>query len=448
MRAAKSPRMGLRMLGCSCVMVILFLLFAATTSSAARRSRRTDSTVSRDFADARALFQKVWQPGVASKAGGDGLGPVYNENSCAGCHHLGGMGGAARNQHNVTLLTAFAGPVRCEKGEYVFQGELEDLHPGFRNHTSIVIHDHATSPFEEARLKRIRNYLTADTRDGLVALGTSSRNTPALFGDGLIDNVSDKALLDAAKRGFAAFPEIKGRVSRLHDGRLGRFGWKGQSARLRDFVLSACANELGLEVTGHHQVSLASHKDFDRSKLRKDLTDSEADLLVWFVANLPKPVIQPVDPFLTTRGAEVFRAIGCATCHAPRLDQVSAIYSDLLLHDLGDLMRDSGGGYGMSSTRGRIVDRSSSNDGPLPSGDAGPTEWRTAPLWGVADSAPYLHDGRAATLDEAIRLHGGEAAATARRYAKLSFMDNQSLLAFLHSLCAPPAPMRSMARAL
>ncbi len=66
------------------------------------------------------------------------------------------------------------------------------------------------------------------------------------------------------------------------------------------------------------------------------------------------------------------------------------------------------------------------------------TEWRTPPLWGVADSAPYLHDGRAKTLDEAIRLHDGEAAKIASRYAKLDYGERQELLAFLHSLTAGP----------
>jgi CxxC motif-containing protein (DUF1111 family) len=65
---------------------------------------------------------------------------------------------------------------------------------------------------------------------------------------------------------------------------------------------------------------------------------------------------------------------------------------------------------------------------------AAPTEWRTPPLWGVADSAPYLHDGRANTLDDAIRRHDGEAAKTATRYTELTASDRRALLAFLNSL--------------
>ena len=57
----------------------------------------------------------------------------------------------------------------------------------------------------------------------------------------------------AEQAGSKTVPEIHGRVSRLADGRIGRFGWKGQMASLEDFVLTACAVELGLEVPGHHQ---------------------------------------------------------------------------------------------------------------------------------------------------------------------------------------------------
>jgi CxxC motif-containing protein (DUF1111 family) len=434
----------------SCVIAGVFLTCSMTSTStsatAPRPGRRTDTTVSRAYSEARALFQKVWQPGEPSPAGGDGLGPLFNENSCVGCHHLGGVGGAGGNNRNVTLLTAFAGPPNREKGDPVFQGELEDLHPGFRNQTSIVLHKHATSPTDDARLTRIRTYDTVQTRDALIALKTSTRSTPALFGDGLIDRISDSDILNGETRSSTTmFPEIKGRASRLKDGRIGRFGWKGQSATLRDFVLGACANELGLEVPGHHQLTLDSQKRFDPKSLKADLSDTETELLVRFVASLARPVVRPVDIVLTSHGARVFEAIGCATCHSPKLGNVSGVYSDLLLHDLGALFRDSGGGYGMSSVPGRIVDGSTSTGDPAPSGtgEAGPTEWRTVPLWGVADSAPYLHDGRAGTLDEAIRLHGGEAAETARRYAKLPFGDRQALLAFLHSLRAPAVSSRN-----
>ena len=70
-------------------------------------------------------------------------------------------------------------------------------------------------------------------------------------------------------------------------------------------------------------------------------------------------------------------------------------------------------------------------------GSTSPSEWRTPPLWGVADSAPYLHDGRAATLAEAIKLHAGQAASSANRFAGLSNVQQEELIAFLNTLRAP-----------
>ena len=73
-------------------------------------------------------------------------------------------------------------------------------------------------------------------------------------------------------------------------------------------------------------------------------------------------------------------------------------------------------------------------------GSASRLHWRTPPLWGVRDSAPYLHDGRAATLMEAIMLHGGEAAAVRLRFLSMPVEDRLALISFLNTLAAPSAP--------
>ena len=92
-------------------------------------------------------------------------------------------------------------------------------------------------------------------RHGSILVRTSERNPPALFGAGLIDAIPDEAIEAAAKRKFPGSSAVKGRVSRLKDGRIGRFGWKAQTATLKEFVLSAAAGEMGLEVPGRHQAA-------------------------------------------------------------------------------------------------------------------------------------------------------------------------------------------------
>ena len=119
----------------------------------------------------------------------------------------------------------------------------------------------------------------------------------------------------------------------------------------------------------------------------------------------------------------MFESAGCATCHQPALGDVDGIYSDLLLHDMGPGLSDSGSYYG-------ITRPDSSSDGVKQQ------EWRTPPLWGFRDSGPYLHDGRAKNLEEAVALHGGEAAKSAQRFFKLIPDERLRVQAFLRSLAA------------
>ncbi len=170
----------------------------------------------------------------------------------------------------------------------------------------------------------------------------------------------------------------------------------------------------------------------------------QCNQLIEYVRELRPPVLRPAIEASATLGFPIFVSIGCATCHATSLGGVDGLYSDLLLHDLGDRISDSGVYYGGPAPPGGVRDLADAKEPqPRTSGEAGPTEWRTAPLWGVADSAPYLHDGRASSLDEAIRLHGGEAAATSTRYMKLNRVDRHDLLAFLQSLTVAPRPRKS-----
>jgi CxxC motif-containing protein (DUF1111 family) len=104
----------------------------------------------------------------------------------------------------------------------------------------------------------------------------------------------------------------------LKDGRLGRFGWKSQVARLDDFVLTACANELGLEVPGHHQATSPLAPDAKDRGL--DLTAEECAALVDYVRTLPPPVSpEPRDAHeaaAVAAGRELFHSAGCATCRS------------------------------------------------------------------------------------------------------------------------------------
>jgi CxxC motif-containing protein (DUF1111 family) len=225
-----------------------------------------------------------------------------------------------------------------------------------------------------------------------------------------------------------------GRAMRLPDGRIGKFGWKAQSASLSDFVQAACANELGLSNPGSAQPRPLGKMDYQSPGL--DLTLEQCNQLTAFIAALPRPVERlPADSDPRTpapegdKGRQLFLRIGCAECHTPSLGSVEGIYSDLLLHRMGDKLQGVGS---YNQPAGGLRDFSPGQGPPQ-------DEWRTPPLWGVADSAPYLHDGRADTLEQAILFHGGQAERSSQRFARLSAAEKALLLDFLKTLRAPPA---------
>lgn len=311
------------------------------------------------------LFARTWVAMDPRAGEGDGLGPVFNGRSCAGCHAQGGLGGSGGSHANVVV-------------------------PG--------------------RMVAIKARASTE-------LSFAVRATPALFGAARIDAVPEGELLVAEALGVDGHPEITGRAARDRGGRIGRFGWKGQVASLAAFVELACANELGLETAAAHQPGDAAPGI--------DLDDDALDALVGFVEALPQP-IELQTPGID-EGRALFAEVGCDGCHRERLGDVEGLYSDLLLHDLGPELSDAGGGYGVAL------------QAAADPGAAQPGEWRTPPLWGLRDSAPYLHDGMAPTVERAIDLHAGEASAVVRAWRRLSDADRAAIGVFLGSLAAPAA---------
>jgi RNA polymerase sigma factor (sigma-70 family) len=421
-----------------------------------RRSEKTLST-------GRELFERVWVKNDPRSHGGDGLGPVFNGQSCVGCHNLGGSGGAGAVDRNIELATvngafgdgmgysySFSMDFGAGRMDYRFGGDqdgpsrrrplvdttfLAGIHPGFRDSKSTVLHHYGTDPAYQTW----RGSVTG--RHGTILIQSSERNPTALFGAGRIDSISDEVIEAAARRKSSGAAQFKGRVSRLKDGRIGRFGWKAQTATLDDFVRSAGAGEMGLEVPSRHQAADPRLPGLAATGL--DMNEDECDALVEHLRNLPIPVtIKPADDKDAAQwkaGETNFKSIGCTACHMPKLGDVEGIYSDLLLHDMGAQLADTDA-YNVF-----VGERADANSLPVAGrvrnelGTASLREWRTPPLWGVRDSGPYLHDGRAATLAEAIRLHAGQGATAARRFAELSPRRKQQLEAFLSSLASPSA---------
>lgn len=574
------------------------LLNASSAESQAEQPSQAQS------ADGRELFHRGWLPKDPRSPEGDGLGPMFNESSCVGCHNQGGPGGAGPASKNVDLLTAFIhqpvlnranisgivprgnGPSGLMRHRKNLSKQLGKIHPGFTTGSSVVVHRFGTSsqhskwrenlltsqpqqfaqpvsvsfapqvvpgtpvevnasteadpvadtpatfvsdpppsepparnpetfpepatgtpiglpsppqfgntalpgfvqqpqqitatatgiPLVDEALSEMRRLqqqtrkdVTGTLQRGQVVMLRSQRNTTALFGAGVIDAIPDSALIELASKKYEDFPRVNGRVHRLPNGKIGKFGWKAQKPSLRDFTLAACANELGLDVPGHRQPAVPYEKGTKTKG--HDMTNNQADALVAYVRSLPAPIQEtPKDreaANIIEDGEKLFESVGCAVCHTPNVGEAKGVYSDLLLHDLGDKLQASGS-YGTALVPHQVessnesqspgTDEGSSDGQAAPGSEGsgqqvsnpssgsskqvkstGPTsaEWRTPPLWGLRDSAPYLHDGRAATVEQAIALHGGEGSDSAIRYFLLLPKKRQKLVAFLKTLRAP-----------
>jgi CxxC motif-containing protein (DUF1111 family) len=203
---------------------------------------------------------------------------------------------------------------------------------------------------------------------------------------------------------------------------VGRFGWKAQQADLLSFSGDAYLNEMG--VTNRlFPIENAPNGDVDLLQICDTTPDPEdihdnIDLFTDFMQFLAPPPRGAIGAS-ELAGEAIATNIGCLDCHRPTYTAVSPVsaidgqsvhaYSDFLLHDIG------------------------TGDG-IVQGDAQGNEIRTAPLWGLRRSGPYLHDGRARRVTDAIEAHGGQAQAARDAFAQLPSSNRAALLKFLRSL--------------
>lgn len=389
-----------------------------------------------EIAEGRELFEHQWAVNDPL-AHGDGLGPVFNARSCAACHFQGGLGGGGSNEHNAVGFEIHSRPGDPDFHTGTIHNYSTD--PAFRESERVVRKLFPIIPGRTTQSGSPGCFVTTTIPD-FDPVRTESVQTTALFGAGWIDLISDRAILrNARNRGMKeAVNEMKldfngvpvGRV-RYVSGGIGKFGWKGQFATLEEFVAAACANELGLSTPTVEQAKPLSAPHYTSSG--PDLDKKQFRALVAFVKTLPKPIEAEGD-VSPGHGKELFGTIGCAICHVPDLGGVEGVYSDFLLYSLDDPHPEGGpggGGYGAPPPpQLQLPDR--------PDDEPKPTEWKTPALWGVADSAPYLHDGSAATLEDAILHHQGDAKSVTTKFKELSAEDRAAIVAFLSTLKAPP----------
>jgi CxxC motif-containing protein (DUF1111 family) len=333
----------------------------------------------------------------------DGLGPVFNNDSCAACHSNPAVGGdsdvfvtrfgTTTNGH-FDPLAQFGGSLIQSQGIGVV-GSCDFAGETVPPEATIVAH----------------------------------RKTTPLFGLGLVDSVPDKTFLLLAQLEKNVAPATAGRVNVVDDlttGKqaVGKFGWKAQNPNLLQFSGDAYLNEMGIT---NPLFPAENCPNGDCAAMATCLAGGQLEddgTGVTAFADFMTLLAPPGRGAITrdgSAGERVFLRIGCGACHLPALvtgpSPVKALnrvvfhpYSDFLLHDMGAL----GDGIEQGRANGR--------------------DMRTAPLWGLRVRQSYLHDGSALTLDAAILAHDGQGRFARNRFNALSAQDAQKLMAFLNSL--------------
>jgi Di-haem oxidoreductase, putative peroxidase len=393
------------------------------------------------------------------------VGPIMNGVSCAGCHSQPAIGGGGlfineirvRNNTQPGPVHIFAVDNFLRNGPQT-QGTTAIFPQGIEAEPlgcQITVPGCQLSPCQEEEVDKTTFSTDLGTCDPTSADFHSGGNCVvgraalALFGDGLVEAVSDQTFEQIAESEPHA---IQGTVKMVTENftkvaHVGRFGWKNDHASLRGFAGDAYLNEMGItNPDNQNEVSqCAVNKRAYGMELEdtgvEDTTDpdgrADIDRFSDFMRGLAPPPTLPQSAS-AQNGSKLFASMGCAGCHMPSMttasDPASFIppttagipisqtlnntlanqtfhpYSDFLLHDMGSL-----------------------GDG-ITSGTAGPTMMRTVPLWGLRAKSQFLHDGRAGDIPTAIKLHDGQGKPAAQAFNALSAQQQLDVVNFLNTL--------------
>jgi CxxC motif-containing protein (DUF1111 family) len=342
----------------------------------------------------------------------EGLGPVYNAQSCGECHQNPATGGVSQ------ITEVRAGRINA------FNRFVD--HPG-----GSLIHSRAIDATAQEHILPGHDVRTLRT----------SLNT---LGDGFVEAIANSTLLAIAQRqptlsgGLIAGQAITVPVNEAGAGvlRVGRFGWKDQHASLLSFAADAYLNEMGITSPlqpVENTTNGRSAAPYDKVADPEDDGD-DVELFAQFMRSTMAPARDPdlAATLEAQRGERVFSAIGCNICHVTSITTAPAgtpinggellvpaalgnktihPFSDFLLHDIG------------------------TGDGIVQNGGQGTADkMRTAPLWGLRTHDRFMHDAASLTLINAILRHDGEASVTRSRFRSLFSSDQDALLTFLASL--------------
>ncbi len=373
-----------------------------------------------------------------------GLGPVYNNVSCASCHIADGRGKPALpGQQLLSMLFRISIPGEDAHGGPLsvpgFGGQLQSsavFGKALEGSVNISYSEETVlcGGGEQVSLRRplytIQNtYLPAPAN-----MMISPRIAPPVFGLGLLQAIPESTLMAWADEGDGNGDGISGKLNLVwniaeNKNSIGRFGWKASAPDLLQQTAGAYNEDMGITNRIFPQENSYGQAQYDGFDDEYEVSDSLLNAVVFYTRSLSVPARRNVTDPIVLKGENIFVQAGCDKCHKPSVrtevnvafpsisNQLIAPYTDLLLHDMGADLSDE-----------------------RPDFKASAYEWRTAPLWGIGltqivnGHSFFLHDGRARNILEAILWHGGEAQQAKEYVRQLSVSDRQALLTFLNSL--------------
>lgn len=378
----------------------------------------------------------------------DGLGPLYNAQSCRECHQSPVSGAASQVAE---LRVGHQGPDgHFHNPEIPIAGGAEVISG------RSLVNDRAICPNAAFPDKEIQERVPETENIRTFRLSLS------LLGDGFVEAVADQTLIDlAAQQCKSSHRKICGQVLEVPiveaPGQMsvGRFGWKDQHASLLSFAGDAYLNEMGItnrlqpdEVTN----LCNAHSEPNDTPGPDGLSDIDHFARFVRATKAPARDFQLASGAVAKKGEGLFDKIGCANCHVETLTTapagtkinggtftIPAALGSVTFHPWGDfLMHDVGTGDGiLQATRehyGKRVFQMMSSYLSKQDFESSRNKIRTAPLWGVRLRPRLMHDGASLTLPDAIQRHRGEAMHASQKFEKLKREDQEAIIEFLKSL--------------
>jgi len=397
----------------------------------------------------RSFFVIPWVEAPSATTARDGLGPLFNSNTCVSCHPRNGRGTLYNKNGNFarSLVARLSIPSNGSKEHELLKTKMGFVpEPTYGAQVSIngvhgvpfeakpdITYEELEVKFPDGEIDTILKpkYALSDKNYGELDPNTSItfRIAPSLHGLGLLEQISNEDILANVDEFDKNKDGISGKANMVYSPltkkeELGKYTWKASAATVIEQVAGAANNDMGLTSSIFKMENCTdSQKECNEApkpRDAEDITDLRLNAIDFYLTNLKS--YKPKEDKEFKEGLEIFEQISCSACHITNFKTKSGLnvapYSDLLLHDMGDGLSD-----------GRSEFQASKN------------EWRTAPLWGLAlhekinkKKPRLLHDGRARNFQEAILWHGGEASNAKKAYMNLPKQTREKLIKFLERL--------------